>query len=169
MQNREYYDTCMCNFVDVCDYERRVMIVSEGKSTLAYEICVMMAERAGLQCDLAMLRCEDGELHEHAFIGHIEHADGTRNEARHALELVFDCKEGQISRPRLQYELGKLLGYTKDDILAFIASATARNCPCDCCGGPFVPEEYFDTPTDKDMNAKREGFVDLVDGDGYGS
>jgi hypothetical protein len=163
--NREYYEQCMCNFVDVSDFEKPVMIVSEGKPTLAYEICVMMADRAGLQCELAMLRCEDGELHEHAFIGHKHHADGTWDYARSAVELVTDCKEGLINRSRLQYELGKLLGYPIDDILKFVASRTARHCPCDCCGGPFVPEEFFDTPDDYDMNASINEQVDLIDGD----
>ncbi|MHC4302430.1 MAG: hypothetical protein ACYS7Y_34660, partial [Planctomycetota bacterium] len=169
MKNREYYDTCMCNFVDVSDFEKPVMIVSEGKSTLAYETVVMMADRENMLVELAMLRCEDGELHEHAFVSHREHADGTKSYARKALEMVFDAKAGAITRPVLQFKLGKMLGYTDEDILGFIASRTARHCPCDCCGGPFVDEKFFDVPTDFDMNATTDTRVDLIDGEGYRS
>ncbi len=144
--NRVYFDTSMCDFQDVLDFEKRLMVVSEGKSTLAYETVVMMAERANCAVELAMLRCEDGKLHEHAFVSVRRHPQDEvdccyRNVAREGLDLVFSCKEGEISRPRLQYELGQLLGYPMDDILDFIASAIARECTCDCCGGPFVSEE----------------------------
>ena len=145
MENREYFDTCMCDFQDVLDFDKRLLIVSEGKSTLAYETVVMMAERANLAVELAMLRCEDGELHEHAFVSVWRHPTDEvecvyRNVAREGVELVFSAKEGEISRPRLQFELGNLLGYTADEVLDFIASKIARECPCDCCGGPFVSE-----------------------------
>jgi hypothetical protein len=139
--DRKYFDDCMCNYSDVYDGDKPLMIVSEGKSTLAYETLVMMAERSNLWVELAMLRCEDGLLHEHAFIGRRNIVPGETNPARAGLDLVFDCKEGQISRSRLQYELGQLLGYPLDDVLDFIASKVARECPCDCCGGPYVSEE----------------------------
>ena len=143
--SRKYYDDCMCNFVDISDGEKPVMVVSSGKSTLAYEICVMMADRANLSCHLGMLRCEDGKMHEHAFISQHLH-DDKYDLARVALDLVFQHKEStDFTRANFQYQLGHLLGYPLDEILDFIAGSTARNCPCDCCGGPFVPEEYFDT------------------------
>ena len=139
MKNREQFYAYMCDFQDVMDGEKDLIIVSEGKSTLAYETCVMMARRANLHLELAMLRCEDGLLHEMAFIsGRIQN---DRNTARVALDLVFDAKEGTATRPELQYYLGKMLGYAHGDILNFIASKIARDCPCDCCGGPFVSVE----------------------------
>ena len=140
VETRKYFDDCMCNYSDVYDLEKRLLIVSEGKSTLAYETCVMLAERSNLQVELAMLRCEDGLLHEHAFIS-ARKPGRSENVARTALNLVFSAKEGEIKRPQLQYYLGQLLDYPHDEILDFVASKVARDCPCDCCGGPFVSED----------------------------
>jgi len=145
MENRDYYDSAMCAFVDISDGEKPVMIVSEGKSSLAYEICVMMADRANLCCHLGMLRCEDGKMHEHAFISQHVH-DDKFDQARACLDLVFQHKETEdFTRPNFQFQMGKFLGYPIDEILDFIASAVSRECPCDCCGGPFVSEKLFDT------------------------
>jgi len=141
---RTAFDDAMCAYVDVYDLEKPLMIVSEGKTTLGYETCVMMAQRSNLQVELAMLRCEDGKLHEHAFIS-ARKPGLSDNMARAALDLVFRAKEGKISRQNLQYYLGLMLGYAHDDVLVFLASAIARNCPCDCCGGPFVSEHEFDS------------------------
>lgn len=145
MQNREYYDSAMCDFVDVSDLEKPLMIVSSGKSTLAYEITVMMAERAGLQCELGMLRCEDGEMHEHAFIACRRPLDRKgRNRAREALDLVFQHKEtDDFTRANFQYQLGMMLEYPLNEILDFIAGDLQRACCCDCCGGIYgLDKEY---------------------------
>lgn len=145
---RKYFDDCMCDLQDVIDADKRLLIVSEGKSALAYETVVMMAERACIAVELRMLRCEDGELHEHAFVSLKRHPADQLLAASSALrgaELVEQAHIGLITRARLQFELGKLLGYPEDDILDFIASAVSRECPCDCCGGPFVNEKFFDT------------------------
>lgn len=139
MQNREYFDSVMCDLVDVRDRDKSLLIVSSGKSTLAYETAVLVSERAGLFAVLENLRCEDGKIHEHAFISHMH------STARHAVHLIEDAKAGKITRPQLQHDLGKLLGYSMRDILGFIASAASRECPCDCCGGPFVDEKFFDS------------------------
>ena len=137
MQNREYFDSAMCDYLDVLEYDKPLMIVSSGKSTLAYETVAMLADRTNcLDMELAMLRCEDGKLHEHVLV-----ARSGSGEVKRALELIQDAKAGTISRPTLQYELGLLLGYPMDEVLEFIASKVARECPCDCCGGPFVSEE----------------------------
>lgn len=144
-KNREYYDSCMCDFVDVCDHEKPLMIVSSGKSTLAYEIVTMMADRASLFVHHAMLRCEDGKMHEHVFVAS-RLPDDFRDRAREALDLVFQHKESEdFTRPNFQYMMGELLGHPIDEILDFVASAISRECPCDCCGGPFVDEKLFDT------------------------
>lgn len=141
IKKRRAFDDAMCAYGDVCDLEKRLCIVSEGKSTLAYETIVMLAERANLQVECAMLNCEDGEPHEHAFISaRRPDADGTSrkpwNVARTALNLVLDRKEGRMdSRAALQYYLGQLLDYPHGEILDFIASDIARDCVCDCCGG----------------------------------
>ena len=139
MQNRVYFDTVMCDLTDLMNDEKSLLIVSSGKSTLAYETATMLAERNSLSHHVCMLRCEDGELHEHVLIG---------REAHYGWKLIDDCKRGIISRPMLQYDLGKLLGYTMREILEFIASAKSRECPCDCCGGPFVDEKYFNSDPD---------------------
>lgn len=153
MRDREYFDTVMCDITDVLADEKRLLIVSSGKSTLAYETAVMLAERNHLSHHVCTLRCEDGAIHEHVLIG---------REAHYGWKLIDDCKRGLISRPMLQFDLGKLLGYTQRDILDFIASKTARMCPCDCCGGPFVAEKYFDDSHAVDDMAGE--FVDLIDG-----
>jgi hypothetical protein len=135
MDNREYYEDALKDFVRVVDNEKPVMIVSGGKSTLAYEAVAVLAEQARLDTHFVMLRCEDGEFHEHLIVsmsaGDIDRFMGAIN----------DAKDGVITRPALQLKLGRLLGYSDTDIVEFIASATARECPCDCCGGPFVSEE----------------------------
>ena len=139
MKNREQFDTYMCDLQDVFDGEKDLVIISSGKSTLAYETATMMAERANLHVELAVLRCEDGLLHEHVFIsGRVQN---TVNTALAAIRLIEKAKAGDLSRPELQYYLGQMLGYSVADILNFVASKVARDCPCDCCGGPFVSEE----------------------------
>ena len=139
MKNREYFDKVMCDLVDLKEGEKDLLIVSSGKDTLAYETAVMIAERSNLFSIEVQLRCEDGNIHEHAIISQFY------STVRRAQTLIEDCKKGTISRPMLQQSLGKMLGYSMRDILDFIASAIARECPCDCCGGPFVDEKYFDT------------------------
>ena len=136
MQHRDYFDTVMCDLTDVIADKKSLLIVSSGKSTRAYEMAVMLANHNHLSNKVCTLRCADGKLHEHILIG---------REAHQGYVLIDDCKAGRITRPQLQHDLGKLLGYTMRDILDFIASAVARECPCDCCGGPFVNEKFFDT------------------------
>lgn len=136
MKEREYYDTAMCDMVDVLDLEKPLMIVSSGKSTRAYETCVMMAERANLFCELAMLVCADGEKHEMAFIACRRPDAPFRNRAREALDLVFDHKENDvISRANFQFQMGAILEYPVADTVDFIASVIGRTCRCDICGG----------------------------------
>jgi hypothetical protein len=137
MQNREYFDSVMCDLADLRDGEKSLLIVSSGKDTLAYETATMLAERWDAVFAVnVQLRCEDGQIHEHVFISY-KYAT-----VRRALDQIEDCKAGKITRPQLQFELGQLLGYTMRDTLDFIASAVSRECPCDCCGGPFVDERY---------------------------
>lgn len=142
MKDRQAYDDAMCSYGDVCDLEKRLVIVSEGKTTLGYETIVMLAERANLQVEIAMLVCEDGELHEHAFVSSRRaDANGSAthpyNTARTALNMVFTRKEtpDDLSRTGLQYYLGQLLDYPHGEILDFLASDIARDCVCDLCGG----------------------------------
>jgi hypothetical protein len=147
---------------DVCAVksgDKPLVIVSSGKSLRAYESCTLIAEQLGINHEHAMLRCEDGCLHEMVFIGR-----GTN--ARQATDLILGAKEGEITRPMLQFELGRLLGYSEEMRLNFVASAAGRNCPCDCCGGPFVDERFFDDSMRVDQMSKHSGVVDLVDGEG---
>lgn len=142
--DRTAFDNAMYDYGDLTDLEKPLMIVSEGKTTLGYETCVMLAERANLHVELGMLRCEDGLMHEHAFISmRSDRSTGEpHNLAREALDLVFQHKEtDDFTRPNFQYMMGLKLGYHLSEILDFIASKVARECPCDLCGGPFVSEE----------------------------
>jgi hypothetical protein len=143
MENRKYFDDCMCGLADVMDGDKPLLIVSEGKSTLAYETIAMMAERSNLSIVLKMMRCEDGNLHEHVLVSSREFG-GKNDYALAASRLIDKNIAGEINRGELQFYLGRMLGYPMADVLEFIGSATARNCPCDCCGGPFVPVEMFD-------------------------
>jgi hypothetical protein len=135
MQNREYFNDALADYVRVTQNEKRAVIVSSGKSTLAYEAVATLAETRGDAYACAMWLCEDGELHEHVIVA----------EDDYTVNLIVDTversKNGLITRPELQLYLGRFLGYTDEEIVNFIASATARECPCDCCGGPFVSEE----------------------------
>ena len=49
--------------------------------------------------------------------------------------LVYNRK--QYSRVEYQTAMGTLLGYTKDEIKAFIGSDIAKACECVECGGPL--------------------------------
>lgn len=129
MDNRQAFDNAMCEVADAIEGEKSLVIVSSGKTTLGYETAVMLAERAFMYHEIVMLRCEDGELHEHVFLGE-------RWRVLEALTQLERREKGEISRERLQYNLGLLLEYSTDDIVEFIASEVGRTCPCDCCGGP---------------------------------
>lgn len=130
--NRKYFDLIVRDICMVKQGTKPLVIASAGKDPLAYETASEMADELGLDYEHAMLRCEDGEKHEHVFIG---------KAAGSAIELVMNARAGVISRPTLQFRLGNMLGYDEERCLDFVASAVGRNCPCDCCGGPFVSEE----------------------------
>jgi len=141
---RKYFDDAMCDYADVYDGDKPLMIVSSGKSALAYETVAMLAERSNLNLVLKVLRCEDGFLHEHALVSSKSFGKGV-DYSLAASRLLDEAKAGEINRGELQYYLGRMLGYELADIFEFMGSAVARNCPCDCCGGAFVPESYFDS------------------------
>ncbi len=126
-------DIALCEKTEGDD--KPLIIVSAGKSIIGYELAVTLATALGLGVETAMMRCEDGNQHEMAFIAYCE------GEPQAAIKLIWAAKSGEITRPSLQFQLGSLLGYTEEQCLQFVASAEGRNCPCDCCGGPFVSEE----------------------------
>ena len=130
--NRSYYDLIVRDICALKIGRKPLVIASAGKDILAYETASLMADELHLDFVHAQLRCEDGEIHEHVFIG---------RRASACLALVQDAKAGDISRPQLQFQMGTMLGYDEDRCLNFVASAAGRACPCDCCGGPFVSEE----------------------------
>jgi len=113
----------------VSDGSKDLLIVSEGKSTLAYETVSQLADDSGLFWQHTMLQCEDGELHEHLFVA--RHC----GDIEKAIDLIFERVGGYITRARLQLQLGLMLGYELDDIFRFIFSPKGVTCPCDCCGG----------------------------------
>ena len=133
-----YIAQAMIDLQKVRQGAKQVMIVSSGKSAQAVTMVAEVAEAMRIPFSLIVLHCEDGKLHEHAFVGFAIHR---------ALELIRKGTRGttsrrvRISRQRLQFDLGKLLGYSEDEILEFIASKVARECPCDCCGGAIVSKE----------------------------
>jgi hypothetical protein len=141
VEERKYFDDAMCDLADVMDGDKPLMIVSEGKSTLAYETVAMLAERCNLSIVYKMMRCEDGNLHEHVLVS--SRVFGP-DYALAASRLIDRSMTGEINRGELQFYLGRMLGYSMPDVLEFIGSAIARECPCDCCGGPFVSEKMFD-------------------------
>ena len=130
--NRKYYDLIVGDICKLKLGNKPLVIVSAGKDILAYETASLMADELGLDYEHAMMRCEDGQKHEHVFIGRT---------CSTAIELVNNARAGEISRPTLQFRLGSMLGYDQERCLQFVASAVGRECPCDCCGGPFVSEE----------------------------
>ena len=132
----EYVRACTTAMMDCQAGERELVIISTGK--MDREVAELHAEIAyglGLETRWEAYRCEDGRMHDMLFIAR------ERGDLSLAVGLIDDCKMGLTSRYRLQYELGKLLGYSLNDILKFIAGPLAKECPCDCCGGPFVPED----------------------------
>jgi len=110
--------------------DKPLLIVSEGKSTLAYETVAELASQAGLTTLFATFVCEDGELHEHVFVAQ----DSAF--AVEAIELIFERAGEHISRLELQIRLGSLLGYSALEIVQFTRSLIGMTCSCDCCGGP---------------------------------
>ena len=135
--NRKYFEQMLTDVMEVNRDDKNMCIISAGKCVLAYETATMLADELGLYAQHAMLRCEDGKRHEHVFI-----TDGSnKHSVADALALIERCKAGTLSRPQLQLKLGWTLGYGTEEIVDFIASETARTCPCDCCGGPFVEVE----------------------------
>ncbi len=127
--------------------DKPLLIVSEGKSTLAYETVAELAE-GKLECRFATFICEDGELHEHVFVSQ----DGRI--AEKAIETIFERVGGYITRSILQARLGVMLGYSPKDITTFIFSPKGVTCPCDCCGGE--PQRVLTyQPTKMDGNPSR--------------
>lgn len=132
----EYVQACTTAMLDCQAGERELVIISTGK--MDPKIADLHAEIAyglGLETRWERYRCEDGKIHDMLFIAR------ERTDLAFAVGAIDDCKAGLMSRYWLQFELGKMLGYALEDILKFIAGPLAKECPCDCCGGPFVPEE----------------------------
>lgn len=162
MNQTKYSEQVLTDVGRVARGIKPLLIVSEGKDTRAYEDVVTVATALDLNIDFDMLRCEDGKMHEHAFIAGASVQAGER--IQKAQRLIQQCREGAISRAYLQLKLGEALGYYENDIVEFIASAKSRECPCDCCGGPFVPEAYFDTPMQGDPEPlTRQGLRECAD------
>ena len=146
MEKRElrYALDAMADYGRVLNGDKPLLIVSEGRSTITYEtVAEMASDNPAMSVELCMFVCDDGELHEHAFV--CRAGDGI---AHWAADLVFDRAEDnpRLSRVELQRVLGAVLGYSLEDITAFIFSPTGMNCPCDCCGGP-VPKLLTYQPT----------------------
>ena len=111
MKNREYFDSVLRDLAALRDGNKQLVIVSSGKDTLAYETAALLADSwkdAGIGARFVMLRCEDGMMHEHVLVG--ENIGGTIDRA---VKLLDERESGLISRPQLQFELGKLLVQTK--------------------------------------------------------
>jgi hypothetical protein len=140
MENNErlYYDDALCHLMDVADGDKPVMCVSAGKSTLAYEMVAMLAKRANLALELVTLTCEDGKLHEHAFVsahGKVHNA----SPAKAMVRLIEDYRDEdprlRMERHQFQYRMGAMFGYPPSEIVDFVVSDVAKTCVCDCCGG----------------------------------
>lgn len=146
-----YRQECVDAFWDVFNGLKPLMIVSEGKSTAAYEATAAWADRLeGMHCELAMFVCEDGELHEHVFVCR----EGAPY-AREAIEAIFDAVEEfpTLSRKALQLKLGLLLGYSAAQVIEFTKSVLGKTCKCDCCGGAESVK-----PLDRDAQIARTMF-----------
>jgi len=138
----------MQGIADVRSGKRQLAIVSAGKSIKAYEFAAEIAsEDPALLVQLGCIVCEDGNLHEHAFVA----ADTYPNVAREALEMIFDAVQESptVTRVQLQARLGGWLGYGAQDILDFINSDIGRTCVCDCCGGAESVQRVAHDATDR--------------------
>ena len=131
---------------------RRLVIISEGKSTKAYEVLAGIAmDDRDLICEFAQFVCEDGELHEHAFVSRCY---DTANFARQAIDLIFSAVQEtpEVTRRELQRRLGWMLGYGMRAINEFTRSEVGKQCVCDCCGGAETAERR---PSLHDAHARR--------------
>lgn len=121
----------MMDLSRVRDGRKALLIVSAGKSVIAYELSCEIADSDDkLQTIVTMLVCEDGELHEHVLICQKGSAV-----AIVGLEIIQKRVNGLCTRLGLQIYLGGLLGYKAEEIMRFIRSPLGMTCPCDCCGG----------------------------------
>ena len=132
MTELTYALDAMRDYGRVLNGEKPLLIVSEGKSTQAYEAAAEMAgDNPSMMARFATFVCEDGELHEHVFIclAGAPYAD-------QAVDLIFGAvNQAEYTREQLQLRLGRLLGYSVAECLAFMRSYEGLNCKCDCCGG----------------------------------
>ena len=151
MSEITYALDAMRDYGRVLNGEKPLLIVSEGRSTQAYEAAAEMAgDNPLMMARFATFVCEDGELHEHVFIAL---ADSTY--ADEAIQLVYDAvNQAEMTREQLQLRLGRLLGYSVADCLAFMRSYVGLTCKCDCCGGE--PQKLLTyTPTRNDADKAR--------------
>ncbi len=115
--------------------DKPLVIVSAGKSPMAFGLSLNLARKHGLVYRIVQLICEDGELHSHLFAGrdtmHVEES----------IEAIFDRVSEDITRQQLQVRLGDMQGHSPGEVFAFTRSLEGLTCECDCCGG--VPNKLL--------------------------
>lgn len=153
MSEFDYTAQVFADYNDVRAGRKPLLIVSEGKSSVAAVLLTHLAHEDGLDVSVEDLVCEDGKLHRHVFI-----TQAGAPYAREARDAIIDClSEAVLTRDwqrkrelrgTLQLKLGLLLGYSAAECVEFINSDLGRTCPCDCCGSEFtvapsqVPDRY---------------------------
>lgn len=116
------------------DNSRDLAIVSQAKTTVSLRTLEVTARQLGLQVFFEELNCEDGQPHMHMLVSR-------GLEGYIALDMIAECKRGDIARNTLQLKLGQMLGYDSSSIQEFLTTDLSATCPCDCCGG--APKVVF--------------------------
>lgn len=130
----DYTSTIIRGMTDA-SFGRRPLVIADaskmdggaGVNTLR-----ITAKELGLEHQTVEGIGEDGELTSYLIAGL-----GT-TEVRRAAGMIFSATHHPftgISRDRFQRNMGELLGYSEDDIDAFVGSDIAQSCACACCGG----------------------------------
>lgn len=124
-----YSERTIRALTDCAAGRRDVVIADDSKSQCSINELRRAGREMGLEYVNAVLTSDNGKPASHSIFGR------TLFDALVALDLIKKRKDGEISRKRLQFDLGQMLGYTGSECMDFIESEIGQTCPCDCCGG----------------------------------
>lgn len=138
--SQSQHDTYLRDYRKVLTGRKPAVIVERRKSRKAWlKVATSARERA---MPLVDIKTADST-------GEKDHAVIVARSPRHVLDIqrVINARE-QYSRDEYQQALGRLLGYSDDEIAEFQASRLSLECGCELCGGP-TPESRLDTEARK--------------------
>lgn len=152
----DYTSTIIRGMTDA-SFARRPLVIADASKMdggAGVNTLKTTARELGLQCQTIQGTGEDGELTSYLIAGL------GWSKVRRAAGMIFSATRHPftgISRDQFQRNMGELLGYSEEDINAFVGSDIAQSCACACCGGEQSSHAKFASNLVSAILASTEG------------